>query len=135
MLKFALPCLFLLAGCTMSAQESAREQAADARDAARLEKALVGREAGKPESCINPMNATNLSIYGETLVYKDGRTFWVNKPLGGCFGLKRDDIVVTRSYGSQLCRGDIVRTIDRTGGFPTGACSFGDFVPYRKPRG
>ncbi|HWK35141.1 DUF6491 family protein [Sphingomonas sp.] len=136
MLRIALPCLVLLAGCTMSAEQAERADASQAREEARLAKDLTGFEAGKPTNCADLRNASVTVYGGDTLLYRDsGRRYWLNKPSGGCFGLKRDDIIVTKSYGSQLCRGDIVRTVDRTGGFPTGACSFGDFVPYTKPRG
>ena len=48
---------------------------------------------------------------------------------------KRDDILVTRSFTGQLCRGDIVRTVDRFNGFPSGACTFGEFIPYSRKKG
>lgn len=134
MKPIALCCLLLVAGCTATAEDVARADAAQAREQARLDKALTGYQPGKPQSCINPFGNSNVSIYGETLLYRDGGRYWLNKPTGGCFGLKRDDIIVTKSYGGQLCRGDIVRTVDRSSGFPSGACSFGDFVPYTKPR-
>ena len=46
--------------------------------------------------------------------------------------------VYTRAFWSsgeanRLMFGDIARTFDQASRFPTGSCSFGDFVPYRKP--
>jgi len=135
MLRLLLPCAaVLLASCAATPEQVAREEAANARDAARLEKRLAGYTPGEPTSCIQPRGADNLQIYGDTLVYDLGNRLYRTQTTGGCFGLKRDDIIVTRSFGSQLCRGDIVRTVDRTAGFPSGACSFGDFVPYTRER-
>ncbi|URW74695.1 hypothetical protein M9980_08905 [Sphingomonas donggukensis] len=133
-MRIAYPILagLLLAGCAMSAEEASRQAASDARDQAKLDKRLAGYTPGQPQSCIQPYRAQQQEIFGDTLVYRDGRRLYVNKTTGGCFGLRRDDIVVTRSFSGQFCRGDIVRTVDRTNSFPSGTCSFGDFVPYTK---
>lgn len=126
--------LALTAGCAMTPEQTAREAASDARDQARLEQRLAGYVPGEPRSCIPLQRNDQMTIYGDTLVFRDGRTLYRTTTNGGCFGLKRDDIVVTRNFGSQRCRGDIVRTVDRTSAFPTGACTYGEFVPYTKPR-
>ena len=125
--------LMMLAGCSASAEQAASEAAADARDQARLERKLARYVPGEPQSCIRPFRATS-SVYGNTILYDDGATLYRTEASGGCFGLKRDDIIVTRSISSQLCRGDLVRTVDRTSGFPSGACAFGDFTPYKRAR-
>jgi hypothetical protein len=39
---------------------------------------------------------------------------------------------VIERFGSQLCTTDIIRTVDRSGGYITGAVFLGDFVPYTK---
>ena len=132
MLRALVPAMLLLSGCTMTAAESARADAAQARDEARLSKTLAGREAGKPTDCIDP-RTLNSSVYGDAILYQFGTgKAWLTRTQGGCFGLSRDDIIVTRSFTGQLCRGDIVRTVDRTSGFPSGSCTFGEFVPYTK---
>ncbi|HET9510263.1 MAG TPA: hypothetical protein VFO80_03855 [Sphingomonas sp.] len=128
-----LAVLALSAGCAATPQETARAEAQRARDMARLDRDLAGWSPGQPQSCIQTRNA-NVKIYGDTLVYDDGLRRYRTDTNGGCFGLKRDDIIVTQSFGSQLCRGDLVRTVDRTAGFPSGACAFGDFVPYTRAR-
>jgi hypothetical protein len=136
MLRFALPALALLAGCSMTAEEAQRQAAADARNQAKLDKRLAGYVADRPQNCIQPNRSTNTEIFGDTIVYRDvGNRLYVNKTNGGCFGLKRQDIIITRSFTGQLCQGDIVRTADRATGFPTGSCAFGEFVPYRRVRG
>lgn len=110
--------------------------AAQARDKLtgeeRLAKMLEGREAGKPTSCISSWDTRDLTIIDNTaLVYRGGSTIWVNRPANP-ERLDNDDILVTKPTGGQLCRLDIVTTIDRTGGFTTGIISLTDFVPYRK---
>lgn len=135
MLRFALPLAALIvSSCTATPAQIAREQADDARTQSKLDKRLAGYTPGKTVDCIRPINA-NVDIYGDTLVYRDtGNRLYRTTTSGGCFGLKRDDIIVTRSFGGQLCRGDLVRTVDRSSGFPSGACSFGDFTPYTRDR-
>lgn len=123
----------LTAGCAMTPQETANEAARQAREQARLERDLRAFTPGQPVSCIQTRNA-NVRIYGDTLVYEDGGRRYRTLTTGGCFGLRRDDIIVTQSFGGQLCRGDIVRTADRATGFPSGACAFGDFTPYARAR-
>ena len=46
--------------------------------------------------------------------------------------LDSDDILVIRPTGSQLCRLDMVQTVDRMGHFTTGFINLSDFVPYRR---
>jgi len=94
---------------------------------------LAGRTAGLPQNCVTTTqldvlrpseNAPHVMLYGS------GRTIWANN-LGSCrFGY--DDILVMQLYGSQLCRGDIVRSLDRLSRIPGPACVLGDFVPYRR---
>lgn len=135
MMRFALPvAALILSSCAATPAQIARDQADTARTQAKLDKRLAGYTAGKTTDCIRPVNAS-VDIFGDTLVYRDsGTRLYKTTTTGGCFGLKRDDIIVTRSFNGQLCRGDIVRTVDRTGGFPSGSCSFGDFVSYTRDR-
>lgn len=101
---------------------------------ARLDKLLDGRVAGKPVSCINLRNIQSTEIIDDTaIVYRVGRKLYVNRPQGGAYQLDRDDILVTKTLGSQLCRVDMVRLLDRTSLIPSGFVSLGEFVPYTKP--
>ncbi len=98
----------------------------------RLDKLIAGRVAGKPTSCISTFDTRDMTILDKTaLVYDAGTVIWVNRP-DNARDLDDDDILVTHTFGSQLCRLDIVRTVDRSGGFQTGFVALGDFVPYRK---
>ncbi len=98
----------------------------------RLDKMIAGREAGKPVSCLNNWDTRDMTVLDKTaLVYRSGNTIWVNRP-ENARQLDDDDILVTKTTGSQLCKLDIVQTVDRTGGFWTGFVNLGDFVPYKK---
>ncbi len=116
-----------LAGCAHT--EGTRQQ----REEARLAKLLEGRVAGEPESCITAFNDNRLHFYDQTaVVYEAGDTVWVSRPTDPR-SLDTRDIVVIRRTGSQLCKQDIIRTVDRTSGITTGVVFLEDFVPYRRP--
>jgi hypothetical protein len=111
--------------------QAAQEQAA--KDKAQLDKALAGMTPGKPQDCIQPYRARDTSRIGDTILYKySPREIYRVDTGGGCFGLRRGDAIVTKSTTGQLCRGDIVRTVDLVSHIPSGSCSFGAFIPYRK---
>lgn len=121
--------LAALAAVAAVAPASARERLTGEQELAKL---TEGRVAGEPRHCINTYSGGGLRVIdGTALVYESGSTVWINRP-DDPRRLDDDDILVTRSFGSQLCRLDIVRTVDRSGFFPTGFVALGDFVPYRK---
>jgi hypothetical protein len=98
----------------------------------RLDKLLEGREAGTPVSCISNYNTRDMEVIdGVALVYRTGSTIYVNRPQNA-EDLDDDDILVTRTHGSQFCRLDMVHTVDRGSHFTTGFISLGDFVPYKR---
>lgn len=101
-----------------------------------LEQRLDGLTAGKPVSCISMRDVQQVKGYGKTLLYIQGRNkVWRTETNGGCEGIgRRDDLMVTRTVSAQYCRGDMIETRDRTGGFMTGVCSVGDFTPYTKAK-
>jgi hypothetical protein len=102
---------------------------------AKLAKALEGRVAGKPVSCISMHNITSSQIYdGTAITYQIGRTLYVNRPRMGESSLDDDDILVTKTWGSQLCSLDTVKLIDRGSHFQTGFVGLGEFVPYVKAK-
>lgn len=97
-----------------------------------LAKLLEGRVAGEPVNCISTFGHSNLRILDNTaLVYGSGRVIYVNVPDNPDV-LDDDDILVTRQFGSQLCRLDMVNMVDRTGGYYRGFVGLNQFVPYRK---
>lgn len=98
----------------------------------RLDKMLEGREAGKPVSCISTYDSRDMTVLDKVgIVFRSGSTLYVNRPQN-VDQLDSDDILVTKTFGSQLCSLDIVHTVDRTGHFPTGFINLGEFVPYKK---
>lgn len=101
----------------------------------RLEKMLAGRVAGAPVNCINLGSASSTTIIdGKAIVYRSGSKLYVNEPRSFPQSLDSDDILVTRTFGSQLCSMDVVHMVDRLGGFPRGPVFLGKFVPYTKPK-
>jgi hypothetical protein len=111
--------------------------AAGARDKltgeAKLAKMLEGRVAGEPQSCLYLPQIRSSRIIDKTaIVFDAGSTLWVNRPRSGASTLDDDDIQVTDTHSSSLCRVDVVRLHDRTSFFYSGFVGLGDFVPYRK---
>lgn len=103
---------------------------------AQLDKMLDGRVAGEPQNCINLSSARSSTIIdGTAIVYRAGSTLWVNRPKGGAESLDDDDILVTKTTGSQLCSIDAVQLVDRTSHMYAGFVSLGEFVPYRRVKG
>ena len=119
-----------LAACeTTDSQPEQRSATAQAT----YDKMLAGKTAGRAEKCL-PLQRSNdmVVIDDDTILYRNGRTTYVNKPLGSCNLLGRGSYaLVTRSQGSQLCRGDIGTVTDMTSGMTVGSCALGDFVPYK----
>jgi hypothetical protein len=106
-----------------------------AKSAQKLGKALAGRTAGQPVSCIGNMRGSDMQVIDDyTILFKEGGTVFVQKPRGGCYGIGNGNYtLVTRLNGSsRLCNGQIGEIVDRVSGYGFGSCVFGDFVPYRK---
>ncbi|WP_213980105.1 hypothetical protein [Sphingomonas sp. dw_22] len=102
---------------------------------AKLQKMLTGRVEGPAVDCINLSTITSSQIIdGKAIVYRSGGKLYVNEPRSGADSLNDDDILVTRTFSSQLCSVDTVRLIDRTSRFPRGFVLLGKFVPYTKPK-
>ncbi len=111
---------------------AARERDNAAGEAA-LSRITERRDAGKPVDCINLRDIRSSEIVPNTaIVYRmNNGTLFVNRPQGGAF-LDRDDILVTRTIGTQLCRIDIVNLLDRNSRMMSGSLSLGDFIPYSR---
>ena len=101
---------------------------------AKLSKALAGRTAGTPVSCINLRDIRSSTVIDRTaIIYEVGSKLYLNRPTGGASSLDDDDILVTDTHSNQLCSIDIVRLVDRGSHFPSGFVNLGKFVPYSKP--
>lgn len=100
---------------------------------AQLAKLLDGRVAGNPQDCITLSSVTSSQVIDKTaIVYRIGDTLWVNRPKIGAESLGDDDILVTKTTGSQLCSIDTVELRDRTSHMYSGFVSLGEFTPYRR---
>jgi hypothetical protein len=116
-----------LTGATAVSAESLRE-----KGEARLARMLEGRTPGEPVSCITAIRSNDLRVIEEVgVVYDSGDTIYVARP-SDPRQLGRNDVPVFNRFGGQLCKSDVIRTVDRFEGFTSGVVFLGDFVPYRK---
>ena len=92
---------------------------------------LAGRTAGPPQSCVRNDQAMSVHLNGDALIFSSGRTVWLNA--NRCPGVTDSDLPIFEPSGSQYCRGDIVRTVDRLAHIPGPSCVLGDFTPYIRP--
>jgi hypothetical protein len=135
MIRFAVPAILLVAACAATAAASGQSGAGrtDARQQARFERTLAGLTPGTPLRCLRRDQFNEIRSFDGTILYVAGRNrVYRNNVVGTCPGLRRDDIVVVKTFGGRYCSGDIVQTRARTGGMLTGSCSLGEFTPYRR---
>lgn len=105
------------------------------RSEARLAEMLEGRVAGEPQSCITAFRTNRLEVIENVgLVYKAGDTIWVARA-SNPRSLSRHDVPVIQRSSSQLCKQDVIRTVDRHSHFISGAVFLENFVPYTKQDG
>lgn len=98
---------------------------------ARLARLIDGRVPGKPVRCLDGTQRRNLEVVDRTaLVFKDGDTYYVNRPAGVRF-LTWTDVPVFKIFGDELCTHDIVHLRDRSSGLGGASLSMGEFIPYR----
>jgi hypothetical protein len=136
MIRLFLPVLLLSVGsAALSADTRTTSQERQAaKDKAELDKRLAGLVPGKPEQCMQQTRYRDSTRVGDTILYSATRNdVYRTDTNGGCFGLRRGDAIITRSYTGQLCRGDILQTVDLVSRIPSGSCTFGAFTRYRKP--
>jgi hypothetical protein len=112
------------------------EVAAPTEGEQRLAKLLEGREAGEPLRCIRTMPSQRMeTIPGTAYVYGTGSTIYIQRTRNPDDIRANDTLVSNRFNATQLCRFDVMTTVDRIVGFFTGAVFFEDFVPYTKVKG
>lgn len=116
-----------LTGGAASAKQSLAE-----RGEARLARMLEGRTPGEPVTCISAMRSNDIRVIEHVgIVYDAGSTIYVARITDPKM-LDAWEVPVIERFGSQLCSTDIIRTVDRSSGFFTGAVFLSDFVPYRR---
>ena len=135
----AVAALALVASQPAAANEHGAEEHGDAEATEmtegekRLAKMLEGRVAGEPQRCIRNTLNQPVTIIDETaIVYGRGNTIYVQRTKNPESIDDRDALVSRRFNASQVCRLDIVNTIDPFNGFFTGAVFFDDFIPYTR---
>lgn len=122
----AIGALALSGGAAVAKEKKSGEE--------QLAELLEGREAGEPMQCIPTWRSDNMSIIDDTaIVYKSGRTIYVNRTAHPENLDWTDVLVIERYTGSELCKLDRVTTIDRGSGFFTGVVFLTDFIPYTLP--
>ncbi|MES2057086.1 MAG: hypothetical protein V4564_14230 [Pseudomonadota bacterium] len=124
---------FILAGALLMGGGVA--QAERLSPEAKLAKILDGRVAGAPVNCIQLYNIQSSEIVDKTAIVYRGRngTLYVNRVNGSAAFLDDDDILVSKTYSSQLCSIDIIQLVDRSSRMSSGSVSLGEFIPYPKP--
>lgn len=131
---------FVVAGAAIAAAavpaiaQSPAQSPRPARAEARLAHALEGRVAGTPVRCLNLHDIRSSEIIDRTaILYRtSGNRIYVNRPRMGSESLDRNDVLVTRTYSSQLCSIDTVRLYDSGARMETGFVGLGEFVPYTR---
>jgi hypothetical protein len=99
---------------------------------AKLAKILEGRVAGEPVDCLDTFRRRNLEVVDRTaLVFKDGDTYYVNRPAGVDF-LQWGDIPVFKIWGDRMCSKDMVQLRDSATLMPGATMVLEKFVPYKK---
>ena len=144
---FTTPLAALAAGAALAAPAFAEGQG-DAPDAEasetremtkgekRLAKLLEGREAGEPVNCIRTLPTERMqTIDGTAYVYGRGDTIYVQRTTDPEDIDSNDALVSRRFNATQICRQDVMTTIDPMLGFFTGAVFFEKFVPYTRVEG
>lgn len=123
----------LIAAAAGAASPSRSKTAPD--PSAQLATRLAGLRAEKPIDCLPATQSrfAHTQAYGSTILYEVSRNnVYRTETGGGCEGMARGDILVTKSNFGQVCSGDIAQTFEPVSRVPTGSCSLGQFTPYRK---
>lgn len=123
----------LLAGAALALTGTAASAETRAeKGEAKLARMLEGRTAGEPVDCINAMRSNRIEVIEHIgIVYDAGDTIYVARARDPR-ALGPWDVPVIERFGSQLCTTDVMRTVDRSGGYTTGPLFLDDFVPYTR---
>ena len=127
--------LALLAAPTLAqdGEQADEEQTEQTKGEKELAKLLEGRVAGEPTSCIRTPPNDRVRVIDDTaIVYGRGKTIYVNRTTRPSDIDDRDTMVIRRFSGSQLCKTDIVTTIDRGSQMFSGVIFLSEFVPYTR---
>ncbi|MEO9461576.1 MAG: hypothetical protein ABJ242_02475 [Marinomonas sp.] len=124
--------LTLSAPSAVLAEEKAKDAQPMTKGDVRLAKLLEGREAGEPVSCIRFRTNDRLKVIDDTaLVYGRGKTIYVNYTRSPS-RIDDRDTMVSRRFGSQVCKTDIITKIDSMTGIYAGNVFLAEFIPYTR---
>lgn len=123
--------LLVIAGAAAFAAPASER---DRSDDAKLEKMLSGLTPGPPQSCINPSRSESGGNFGNTVVIKGQNGILYRTSFRGGCSAGPSDSLISRRPTTQLCSGDIIEIRDIQMNAFRGACSYEEFVPYRKAR-
>jgi hypothetical protein len=110
-----------------------QERRSEVTEQARLDDALKGLTPGKPRSCIPLRDAQGTESFGkDKILFRAGRKLvYVTQTRGSCRDIGNGSALVTKVFGSELCRGDFAESFDTSARASFGYCVMGDFTPYR----
>ena len=129
--------IFILMASAVTACTTAPQQAPvrSVKAEEHLNKLLAGKAAGEPLSCLPSWQSNDMVVVDDnTVVFRDNANrVYVNNFRDGCSNLGSGSYtLVTRRVGGSLCSGEIAQVVDLQSGMTVGACSFGEFVPYKR---
>ncbi len=117
----------------IAAAASAAEAALPTKGEEQLAKLLAGREAGDPVRCIPSRRQQRVQmIDGTAYVFGQGSTLYVQRTTRPQDINRRNALINQRFSGGELCRMDVITTVDPIAGFFTGGVQFEDFIPYTR---
>lgn len=129
-----MPALVWMAAAAAAMPAAAAETGATpTKGEAQLAKLLEGRVAGDPVRCISSRPHQRVQmIDGTAYVFGQGATIWVQRTARPQDIDRRNALINQRFSGGELCRMDVVSTIDPIAGFFTGGVLLEDFIPYTR---
>jgi len=134
MKRFVCAALMMPALVWMAAAATAAETGeAPTKGEEQLAKLLEGRVAGDPVRCIPSRRQQRVQmIDGTAYVFGQGATIWVQRTTRPEDINSRWALINQRFSGGELCRMDVISTVDPIAGFFIGGVLFEDFVPYTR---
>lgn len=125
MRRFLILALLPLAGCVTD-RMSPEEELADV---------IGNRVAQAPVNCVSTSLLDQPRIIdNQTITYGHMGTIYVNRLRAQCPGLDPHTTLITEVKGGQLCRSDLVSTLDPGSTIPGPKCQLGEFLPYKRPK-
>ena len=123
----------LLPVLAMLTAAAAAAPAASRRPAQTLDARLAGFTPGPARQCFDRSLPVRTEAYGDVILYEVSRKLVYRvDTAGGCEGVSRGDILVTKAISGRLCSGDTAQTVRQTGRVVTGSCTLRGFTPYRR---